>query len=156
MKNNRVRTSFVFLLFFVAIACYADDKIREFMLKNNMEYPFNITVNINESSYVLSEYGEQALTHEQKELLKRFVELLKTDIKYYKELKRHTSAEAITINSLKIFSKGIEEYIMVGIEVYTNTKHGDMSKYDAKNEIWRTSILVLYSTRNLKFKYRIF
>ncbi|MDR3235098.1 MAG: hypothetical protein LBT48_00010 [Prevotellaceae bacterium] len=156
MKNNRVRISFVFLLYFVAIACYADDKIKEFMLKNNMEYPFNITVNINASSYVLSEYGEQALTHEQKELLEHFVGLLRSDIKYYKELKKHTSSEAMTINSVKIFNNGIEEYIMVGIEVYTNTKHGDMSKYDAKNEIWRTSILTLYSTRNLKFKYRIF
>jgi hypothetical protein len=129
-----------------------------FMLKNNMEYPYNIEASINESHYI--DRSENAkvdkegyiipleLTNEQNQIMADFFEMLKLMYKneYFRELKDQAGIIAFSITNINLYKDpGDFEFIGVWIKYYSDKKLGDMSTYDEKNDFWEVYNIAAYS-----------
>ena len=147
----------VFLL--LTYKSFANENIYNFMLKNNMEYPYNIEATINESYYIdqtenakLDEKGHiipLELTNEQKQIMADFFEMFKSIYKneYFRELKNQDKIIAFSIKNINLYKDNSgHEFIGVLIKYYSDKKLGDMSTYDEKNDFWEVYNIAAYST----------
>jgi hypothetical protein len=114
---------------------FAEENIYNFMLKNNMEYPYNIETNINDSRYIdrsdnveLDKNGyivPSKLTNKQKEILAHFFERLKliSEPQYFSELKNQNDIIAFSIQNINLHKDNSDyEFIGVSIKYYSNKK----------------------------------
>jgi hypothetical protein len=134
------------------------------MEKNNMNYPYNLNTDINNSFFIdwtFDEYYEVLhmkqfkLTLEQIESLTPFFSELKVInmSDNFKELKNQKDVIAFSIINVYIFREGDgSDNIYVSIRFYSEKEIEDRSEYDNENKFWTVHNTAVYSLVDYKFK----
>jgi hypothetical protein len=168
LKKNPIIILFLFCLFNNVYICFANDNIKKYMEQNNMNYPYNLNTDINNSVFMdrtLDEYDEDKyikqfkLTLEQINALTPFFSELKVInmSDNFKELKNQRNVIAFSILDVYIFREGDKnDYIYVSIRFYSDKKLGDMSKYDNEYKFWSVHNIAVYSLVDYEFKGWVF
>jgi hypothetical protein len=141
---------------------FANEGIKIYMVQNNMNYPYNISQNINGAYFVDFFSGELngdvleniELTNEQKNIMIPFFEKLeKINIpECFVELKKQSGVIAFSIDMVYLFRESLDrEYIHVGIWFYCDRNIGGHSRYNKKYNFWEYYNIALYTTDDYKF-----
>jgi hypothetical protein len=126
------------------------------MKQNNMNYPYNLNTDINNSVFMdktLEEYDEEIYIKQ----FKLTPEQIKALTPFISELKNQGDVIAFSILNVYIFREyDKNDYIYVSIRFYSDKKLGDMSEYDSKNKFWSVHNIAVYSLLDYEFKGWVF
>jgi hypothetical protein len=172
IKNIPQRKPIIILFFFCFLInvyfCSANENIKKYFEKNNMNYPYNLNTNI-KKSYFMDRTSEDLdegkyikrleLTIEQNNLLVPFFSKLEVinNSNNFMELKEQKNVIAFSVIEVFI-CKDTPQYedIYVTICFYSDKKLGDMSKYDNENNFWYVHNIAIYSKVDYKFRGWVF
>jgi hypothetical protein len=154
---------FCFIFLITGTFCYSDDKIKNYMEKYGLNYPFDCNVAIEDCWYYrewsIQNYrdkegtflaGEKSsLTNGQKLLLEKFIDNLKNDPGYYSKIKNDLGSGGISITDIFIGEGGPggNNYINVDMKSYTLNRPNPFTpdyRYDNENEIWTVEYIAIY------------
>jgi hypothetical protein len=143
------------IIIFICSNLFANDSIKYYMEINNMNYPYNFQLNINDSrfiDYTIEGIGdfvdEYELTNEQKNIMLPFFELLNSVLipEYFFELKNQPNVIAFSIDRVYLVKYSSEEiYIHVYINFYADKNPGEFRRY---NNFWKYFNIAIYSIYN--------
>jgi len=162
LKRNPFILLFLFCFFINGYFCSANENIKKYMEKNNMNYPYNLNTDINKS-YFLDMSGRfiprTKLNLEQINLLIPFFSELEVINKSnnFIELKNQKGVIAFSIIEVYIGKETPKsESIYVSICFYSDKNIEDKFKYDDDNKFWYSYNKAVYSIDDYKFKELLF
>jgi len=152
-------------LFLIMITIYsnlfANDSIKHYMEINNMEYPYNVESNINNSRFIdysiesnSDSVDEYILTNNQKIIMIPFFELLHliSISEFFKELKNQPNVIAFSINYVNLVKYSPEKkYIHVYIRFYADRNPGGFARYNNVYNFWEYTNIAIYSISDYDF-----
>jgi len=152
----------LFIILFININIFAHEGIKTYMVQNNMNYPYNVSQNINKVYYVDYFSGEshgdvtdsKELTNEQKKTVNPFLKMLeKINIpEYFNDLKKQPGVVAFSINRVDLVRQlSGEEYFQVDVQFYCDRNIGGQYIYYKEFNFWRYFNIALYSINDYKF-----
>ena len=157
-----------FILFVILINfnVFANEGIRTYMLLNNKNYPYDVSVNINKVSLESDTNDiilERILKYQQKNLLIPFFEKLNSisNPKYFLEFKNMPHVIAFSIDSIStlwlIKETPSRIYFRIGISFYLDENPGKYALYNEEYKFWRYFNIAIYSVNDqrylVKYKY---
>jgi len=139
---------------------FANDSIKHYMEINNMEYPYNVELNINDARFIdysiesnNDSVDEYILTNEQKTIMIPFFELLNliSNSEYFIELKNQPNVIAFSINYISLVKYTPEEkYIHVYIKFYSDKNTEGFSRNN-NYTFWEYFNIAIYSISDYSF-----
>jgi len=131
------------------------------MLLENMNYPYNIVPNINETYYIDYEsgvYGDTVeiieLSNEQKNIMLPFFNMLNliSDPQYFIDLKNQPDVIAFSIDTIYLVKYASDQiYIHAGIRFYTNKNPGGHTIFNKEYDFWEYNNIAIYSIKDYRF-----
>jgi len=170
---------FVILIILINFDIFANEGIRQYMLLNNMNYPYNVNVNINKvefSGWILNtndNHLQKILNNYKEYILIAFFERLNSisNPKYFSELKNIPIVTAFSIDTLHLDKQASGKIsIFMGIRFYLDKDPMDIRfyldndperyvRYNEDYKFWEYFDIVEYSGndfRYLGFVYRLY
>ena len=154
---------YLFFGFFILISSnlFANDNIKHYMEINNMEYPYNVESNINDSRFIdysidsiSDSVDEHELTNEQKNIVIPFFKLLNliSVPEYFTELKNKPNVIAFSINEINLVKYSPERiYIHVYIRFYADQNPIGFGSYNKEYNFWEYFNIAIYSISDYEY-----
>jgi hypothetical protein len=137
------------ILIIILLSCntFSNNNIKRYMESTYNNYPININFSLDNTFCRNNYIDDYNLTHEQKIILEKFIEIFNSNNENINELKKQSKTDTYSINNIFIeyvdFMK--EYYIVLAITFYSDHKIWEMWQYDEKNNFWWVFNCAVYS-----------
>jgi hypothetical protein len=150
----------ILIIILVNFDVFANEGIKKYMLLNNKNYPYNVSVDINKvglESDTNDIMLERILKYQQKNILIPFFEKLNSisNLKYFLEFKNMPNVIAFSIDSINtlwlIKETPNRIYFRIGITFYLDKSPGKYAQYNEEYKFWQYFNIAIYSVNDPRY-----
>jgi hypothetical protein len=152
---------FVLIVTLLNFDIFAHEGIKTYMLSNNENYPYNVSLDINKVEFSGWHTDDILLKRkfkeQQRDILIPFFEKLNSisNPEYFSEFKNIPNVTAFSIDSLHMVRH--TPYIIsirIGVTLYFDTSPGKFAQYNEEYNFWRYFDIAVYSVNDPRYLVR--